>query len=170
MKNRLKQVEPIDLTTWELGDDEADAILKSALKGAALEGARQVLQIAIDERASIYFPWEWGGSDGLSGPRPAHPMVAYVELPLGPDVFEPAKWSVDLKEVVATLIDNHQQMTTPGKVTDPDSRTLLRQIADGFRGLAATLDNAISPDASEDPARPLPAVAPPASDDDTPRR
>lgn len=166
---KLRAVLPIDLSTWDLDDDSAGLILNAALRGAALEGARQVLQIAIDEKARIDFPWEWGDSDGRKNARPSHPMIAYVELPLGFDQYEGALWAVDLREVISEMIELHEGPGT-GKVIDDNSRKLLAEIAGGFRELAATLEQAIAPADAADPEPQPPVSKPPVSDADKPRR
>jgi hypothetical protein len=142
--------DPIDLTTWGfaeepyhildiLGDDFAEKIGKGIAKRLS-----DILTEQFKETPPhLYFPFEWGDSDGHGGPPPSDPAMLYVELPLSGNDND-CCFACSLEAAVDSVIDLHRAGggDSGGQVEDEKGRATCTAIATRLHELAQKLENA----------------------------
>lgn len=133
----LAHSERADIRTWSL--DAVEDFQELAGK-SILSAATEVLNLAIQDQPSVWFPIEWNfgiePGDGIGGPPPDDAMTIYITLPLGDLEGAGPTWGFSLRDLVEVLIDG-------GGLSDPDELKNIVAIRDGLLDLAHKIDGAL---------------------------
>ena len=120
-----------ELSEWKL--EAAEGIFRSVEK-AIHRAAGEALHYAFEsDNSYLYFPVEWGDSDGIGGPVVEDPLTIYLRVGLEGDGEKPT-FEFNLRDALADTIEACKEdgSFSPG----------LGRLSDALRDLAAYIDAA----------------------------
>ena len=147
-KFRRESEDPIDLADWDLPKlEEKLGSIETLLK----EAVGEVLQIAIEEKASIDFNvlLEAGFDDEKDLLKTPDVDRMMITLPFGDGFFE-TEWSINLTEEVKHIIDKHEEMYSSSEEDIEEDKIRLKVLSGVFKLCAQMLDDSVSKDWGND--------------------
>jgi hypothetical protein len=141
-KFRRESENPIDLADWGLPKlEEKLGSIETLLK----EAVGEVLQIAIEEKASIDFNvlLELGFDDEEDLLKTPDVDRMMITLPFGEEWFE-REWSINLTEEVKHIIDKHEEMYSSSEEDIEEDKIRLKVLSGVFKLCAQMLDDSVN--------------------------